>query len=171
MPSSSSQDVWETMRAQLIPFFGDELQVVVPDSWSEEYERWFKDIEIHSFRESLRYNTEELQTRMNKNQVLLLFILVGERPEGMILGYPVERNQGAAFYLDTFAVKTRGKGIGGVMLSSIIQWAKLNEFTTIELDTEDKNEAGIPLQRFYENMGFVVQRIEDDGNITMSLTL
>ena len=108
---------------------------------------------------------------MNKNQVLLLFILVGENPEGIILGYPVERDQGLTFYLDTFAVKKRGKGIGRIVLSSIIQWAKQNEFTSIELDTEARNEIGIPLQRFYENMGFIVQRVEDNGNITMSLTL
>ena len=171
MPNSYSQDVWETMRMQLVPFFGDELQVVIPDSWSNQYERWFKDIEMQSFRESLRYNTEDLQSRMNKNQVLLLFILVGENPEGIILGYPVERDQGLTFYLDTFAVKKRGKGIGRIVLSSIIQWAKQNEFTSIELDTEARNEIGIPLQRFYENMGFIVQRVEDNGNITMSLTL
>ena len=30
MPNSYSQDVWETMRMQLVPFFGDELQVVIP---------------------------------------------------------------------------------------------------------------------------------------------
>ena len=126
---------------------------------------------MQSFREPLRYNSEELQSRMNKYQVLLLFILVGENPEGMILGYPVERDQGLTFYLDTLAVKTRGKGIGRVILSSIIQWARQNEFSAIELDTEAENEVGIPLQRFYEKMGFIVQSIEDDGNITMSLTL
>lgn len=171
MPNSSSQDVWESMRVQLVPFYGDELQIIIPDSWSDQYEKWFKDIEMQSFREPLRYTTEELQTRMNKEQVLLLFILVGENPEGMILGYPIEENQGSTFYLDTFAVKTRGKGIGRIMLSSIIRWATQNEFSAIKLDTEAENEIGIPLKQFYENMGFVVECIEEDGNITMHLIL
>ena len=171
MPSSSSQQVWEMMRLQLVPYLGDEVQVVIPNSWSDRYEQWFKDIEMQSFRETLRYTTEELQTRMNKKQVLLLFILVGENPEGMILGYPSDENQGTSFYLDTFAVKTRGRGIGRIMLSSIIKWATQSAFSAIVLDTEAENEIGIPLQHFYENMGFVVECIEDDGNITMRLPL
>jgi GNAT superfamily N-acetyltransferase len=171
MPISSSQQVWEMMRLRLVPFLGKEVQVVIFDSWSNRYEQWFKDIEMQSFREPLRYTNEELQTRMNKKKVLLLFILVEENPEGMILGYPLEENQGTTFYLDTFAVKARGKGIGKIMLSSIIKWATQNDFSAIVLDTEAENEIGIPLQQFYENMGFVVECIEDDGNITMRLTL
>jgi len=167
----NSQDLWEKMSAQLIPILGENLRIVTPEAWSDQYGHWFKEIEAESFRESLRYDTNELETRMSEENVLLLFILVKERPEGVILGYPVKRSQGSTFYLDTFAVRTRGKGIGHIVLTSIIQWANLNRFHAIELDTEAENEIGIPLQRFYERFGFVVQNIEDDGNITMSLTL
>ena len=171
MDSHPSHDVWEKMRTQLIPFFGDGLQLVIPTSWSALYEAWFKDIEVESFRESLRYSTKELETRLDKAEVLLLFLVANERPEGVILGYPIDREHGTVFYLDTFATRTRGKGIGRIMLNSLIQWASINGFQTIELDTEDVNEVGLPLKHFYENFGFVVQRLEDDGNITMSLTL
>ncbi|KXH70310.1 MAG: hypothetical protein AM326_04415 [Candidatus Thorarchaeota archaeon SMTZ-45] len=159
------------MKDQLLPLLGDDLRVVMAKSWSDQYERLFKDIEAHSFRESLRYSTEELQTRMTEENVLLLFIILNKRSEGVILGYPVKRKEGSTFYLDTFAIRTRGKGIGRIVLNSIIQWAKLNRYDAIELDTEAENEVGIPLQRFYETFGFKVLRIEDDGNITMSLTL
>jgi ribosomal protein S18 acetylase RimI-like enzyme len=171
MSSSFSQDVWEMMRNQLIPFFGDGLHIVISESWSDQYEAWFKEIEVESFRESLRYNTEELKTRLNEEKVLLLFMLVNECPKGVILGYPVKRERGDTFYLDTFAIKTRGKGIGKIVLRFIIQWAKSNGFSVIELDTEAENEVGFPLQRFYEGLGFTVQRVEDDGNITMILNL
>jgi GNAT superfamily N-acetyltransferase len=159
------------MRMQLIPFFGSDVQVLIPVSWSKKYETWFKDIESVSFRESLRYSTEELDTRLNEKNALILFIVVNEQPEGVILGYPVQREQKEIFYLDTFAVRTRGKGIGRIVLSSIIQWAKWHGYHAIELDTEAENETRIPLQRFYESLDFVVQCIEDDGNITMSHTL
>jgi GNAT superfamily N-acetyltransferase len=169
--NSFSHEIWEKMRFQLIPFFGSDVQVLIPDSWSNQYENWFKDIEAVSFRESLRYNTEELDTRLNEKNALILFIVVNEQPEGVILGYPVQREQKKIFYLDTFAVRTRGKGIGRIVLSFIIQWAKWYRYYAIELDTEAENEAGILLQRFYESLDFVVQCIEDDGNITMSHTL
>ncbi len=171
MDSPVSQDIWEKMRLQLVPFFGERLRIVMPESWSEHYETWFKEIEAYSFRESLRYNTEELKIRLNEECLLLLFIVVNGNPEGVILGYRVKREQGATFYLDTFAVKTKGKGIGRIMLTTIIKWAILNGFQAIELDTEAENELGIPLQHFYETFGFVVQRVEADGNITMKLVL
>ncbi|MFW9976226.1 MAG: GNAT family N-acetyltransferase [Candidatus Thorarchaeota archaeon] len=144
---------------------------MTPEVWSDHFENWFKEIEAESFRESLRYNTEELKIRLNEEDLLLLFIVVNGDPEGVILGYRVTREQGATFYLDTFAVKTKGKGIGRIILSTIIKWATLNGFQAIELDTEAENELGIPLQHFYETFGFVVQRVEDDGNITMKLVL
>jgi len=169
--NSFSHEVWEKLRLQLIPFFGSGLQVFIPESWSDLYENWFKEIEAGSFRESLRYNTEEIKTRLTGKNVLILFMVVNERPEVVILGYSAKRERGDIFYLDTFAVRTKGKGIGRIVLSSIIQWAKLNGYYAIELDTEAENEEGVPLQRFYERFGFVVQCIEDDGNITMSLSL
>ncbi len=167
----NSRDAWEKLRTQLIPFFGDAVHIVIPESWSAQYEKWFKEIEVSSFRESLRYNTEELKTRLNEKDVVMIFLVVNDSPEGVILGYPVKREQVKIFYLDTFAVRTRGKGIGRIVLRFIIQWAKLNGYYAIEIDTEAENEVGIPLQRFYESFDFVVQSIADDGNITMTLTL
>ena len=171
MDSSFSLDVWEKMRMQLLPFFDGDLHIIMPDSWSDQYEVWFKSIEAKSFRETLRYNSAELESILNKENILVLFILVDDIPEGVILGYPVDRAQGNTFYLDTFAIRTRGKGIGRIVLDSLIHWARLNEFSIIELDTESENEVGIPLQHFYESFGFTVQNIEEDGNITMSLEL
>lgn len=167
----NSQDVWERMRVQLIPFFEDEVRIVMPDTWSNKYEEWFKEIEVEAFRESLRYNTEELKTRLNKKDAVIIFLALNECPEGVILGYPAAEDRGGTFYLDTVAIKTRGRGIGRIIFDFIIQWAKLKGYNTIALDTEVENETGMPLQKFYETIGFVVQRIEDDGNITMTLTL
>ncbi len=159
------------MRSQLVKVFGDGLRIEITNSWSSHYEEWFKELEIQSFRESLRYDSKELQTILTEKNVLLLFLVANDSPEGVILGYPLKHEHGDVFYLDTFAIRTRGKGIGGVVLRALIEWAKVSEFKAIELDTEAMNEIGIPLQRFYEQFGFVVLCVEDDGNIKMRLTL
>ncbi|MFW9981299.1 MAG: GNAT family N-acetyltransferase [Candidatus Thorarchaeota archaeon] len=171
MIPSTLEAVWERMRNQLLPFYGDGLSIEISDSWSSQYDTWFKELEAHSFRESLRYDSDELLAILNEEDALFLFIVVNESPEGVILGYPIKRIQGTTFYLDTFAIKIRGKGIGRIVLRSLIEWANENEFKAIEIDTEDMNEIGVPLRKFYEDFGFVVQSIEDDGNISMRLAL
>jgi len=159
------------MVQQIQSHLGKTLHIIIPESPSEEHHRWFHELETESFRESLRYSKRELKERLDQENVLFLFLVANDTPEVVILGYQVRRENGKIFYLDTFAVRSKGKGIGRIVLDHIIEWAKDTGYNTIELDTEAENEVGIPLQKFYENAGFMVQRIEDDGNITMSLTL
>jgi len=171
MIPATPQGVWDKMRDQLVPLLGAALHIEITDTWSSHYEDWFKELEVQSFRESLRYNSEELQAILREENVLFLFIVSNEIPEGVILGYPVKSESDAVFYFDTFAIRRRGKGIGRIVLRSIIEWAEMSGFKAIDLDTEAMNEIGIPLQKFYEDFGFVVQRIDDDGNIKMRLVL
>lgn len=159
------------MIKQIQPFFENALRIIIPQSPSEEHQKWFHELEAQSFRESLRYDRKELEERLEQDNLLFLFIVANDNPEGVILGYQVTREKGKTFYFDTFAVRRKGKGIGRIVLNHIIEWAKASDYDVIELDTEAENEVGIPLQKFYESVGFVVERIEDDGNITMSLTL
>ncbi|MFX1482214.1 MAG: GNAT family N-acetyltransferase [Promethearchaeota archaeon] len=159
------------MKHQLVTYLGNGLRIEALNSWSNQSEVWFKELEAYSFRKELRYDSGELRERLEKEDVLFLFIVVNERPEGVILGYPIQQEEGTAFYLDTFAIRTRGRGIGRIVLKHVIEWASESGFKAIQLDTEAMNEVGQSLQKFYESFGFVVQRIEEDGNITMRLAL
>jgi ribosomal protein S18 acetylase RimI-like enzyme len=171
MDSSLSLDIWERMRLELQPLFNDAVDIVYPQSLTAQYQNWFWDIEAQSFRESLRYDIRELEKRFKAKNVLLLFIVVNHEPEGVILGYKDYSEERNIFYLDTIAVKTRGMGIGRIMVRHLIEWAKACGYTAIVLDTEEVTEIGIPLVQFYKKLGFVIQNIEDDGNITMSFQL
>jgi GNAT superfamily N-acetyltransferase len=171
MNSSGSLSLWEEMKLDLQPLYNGTIQIVHPKSLSPEYQEWFREIEAESFRESLRYDFRELEKRLNEKEVLFLFIVVNHKPEGVILGYKDYSEKRNIFYLDTIAIKTRGRGIGGIVLKYLIMWAKSSGYTSIILDTEERTEIGIPLVQFYKKQGFVIQNIEDDGNITMSLKL
>ena len=167
--ASSPQDIWNRLAKQLQPLLGSSLRIVIPGAPSEIHHTWFHELENRSFRESLRYNEKELDERLKQEDVLFLFLIADDIPEGVILGNRVTRSDRKTFYLDTLAIRRKGKGIGKIVLSHLIEWAKASGYAAIELDTEAENEDGIPLKKFYETAGFMVQYIEDDGNITMSL--
>ena len=167
--ASSPQDIWKRLVDHLKSQFGPSLHIVIPESPSEIHHTWFHELEKQSFRESLRYDEKELEERLKQEDVLFLFLIADDIPEGVILGNRVTRSDRKTFYLDTLAIRRKGKGIGKIVLSHLIEWAKASGYAAIELDTEAENEDGIPLKKFYETAGFMVQYIEDDGNITMSL--
>ena len=76
------------------------------------------------------------------------------KPQIIVFGYSIPDESKKSFYLDTFAVKPRGKGIGNIVIKFLIRWAQTKKYYSIVLDTELKNEKGIPLQQFYAQHGF-----------------
>jgi ribosomal protein S18 acetylase RimI-like enzyme len=79
---------------------------------------------------------------------------VDGQPQILLFGYSTLDEQKKVFYLDTFAVKRRGEGIGNIVMKLLLRWAKTKKFHSIVLDTEIKNEKGFPLQHFYAENGF-----------------
>ncbi len=101
-----------------------------------------------------------------------MFILKDDSPEGLVLGYRLDDSPEDIFYLDTIAVRQKGRGIGKIILGALIDWARKMAYTMIQLDTEEENEVGLRLTYYYQQLGFrIINSEEDTGNITMQLTL
>lgn len=164
--------IWEQMRSKLESILGGTIELVFPKEWSEQYFSWFREIEQTAFRSELTYNTDEILERLASPDLLIMFILLNEKPQALLLGYSQDVTNVEAFYLDTIAVKQRGRGVGQVMLLSLFEWARKMGYRRIELDTEAENETGHHLSAFYEKLGFVVTAEDiETGNISMCLTL
>jgi len=164
--------IWKNIRAALLPILGEGVEVFFPETWSEKYLSWYKEIEQSSFRPSLRYSREEIDERLGNESVLMMFILNDNVPEGLVLGYRLENTTEDIFYLDTIAVKQKGRGLGKNILKVLFEWARKMGFSSIQLDTEYKNETGIQLSNFYQKLGFKVINTDDEtGNITMQFKL
>jgi GNAT superfamily N-acetyltransferase len=164
--------IWGQIKSELKPILGDGVELVFPETWSEKYLSWYREIEQSSFRPALAYREEEIMERLEAEDVFMMFITVNGRPEGLILGYTLDGVPVETFYLDTIAVKQKGRGIGRILLIVLIRWAKKMGYRRMQLDTEYENEMGIHLSSFYEHLGFKVVEIDDEiGNITMQLTL
>lgn len=164
--------IWRKMRAELIPILGPTVKIVFPETWSGEYLSWYRDIEQNSFRPSLTYSEDEITERLTEADVLLMFITVDGVADGLVFGYTLDGVSIETFYLDTIAVKQKGKGIGRIILKTLIRWARKMGYRSMQLDTEFENEVGFRLSSFYEYLGFkIVDTDEEIGNITMQLLL
>ncbi len=169
---SKNDPLWKRIEKELTPILGKGVTVFFPQVWSNQYLIWYKEIEEVSFRLALTYSQEEIEERLEKEEVLMMFILASENPEGLVLGYRLEDEPEDIFYLDTIAVRQKGRGIGKIILSVLIEWARKMGYKRIQLDTEEENETGIRLSYFYQQLGFRITNFDDEtGNITMQLEL
>jgi GNAT superfamily N-acetyltransferase len=164
--------IWQEIKNELKPILGDTIALVFPETWSGKYLSWYKEIEQSAFRPSLTYSEDEIMECLAEADVLMMFITVDGLPEGLLLGYTFDDPSVETFYLDTIAVKQKGRGIGPVILTVLIKWAKKMGYCQIRLDTEFENENGMQLSSYYERFGFKVIDVDDEiGNVTMQLTL
>ena len=128
-------------------------------------------MEKYGFRRELQYNFKETQKNLENPDLVFLFITKDDEPQIVILGYSILDNQKKSFYLDTFAVKPRGKGIGNIVIQFLIRWAKTKNYNSINLDTEVQDEKGFPLKEFYSKLGFETISISEKGDVIMKFKL
>ena len=106
-----------------------------------------------------------------KPELVFWFITVDGKPQILLFGYLIPDEQKKSFYLDTFAVRPRGVGIGNVVMEFLIRWAQTKQYHAIVLDTEIRDEKGIPLKQFYEKHGFETASSSDKGDLIMKRML
>jgi len=163
--------LWSQLVTELSRHYEGALRVVFPTELDERTYSWFRAIEDYNFRAELRYSYDEMKPILSKPELLFLFVFKGELPEIVVLGYTNPNEPERVFRLDTFAINKRGKGIGHIVMGFLIKWARAKQYLAITLDTEETDEKGIRLQRFYEKHKFVVVAREPTGDITMKCSL
>ncbi len=163
--------IWVGLRDELTKLLGVQIELVFPEAWSPQTSSWFRNVEQSAFRPDLRYSEEEILERLEMDGVLLVFVLTASIPEAFVLGYHLDEPSVETFYLDTIAVRQRGRGVGPALVSWLGKWAKKNGYQRIALDTELENEVGLRLRDFYLKMGFKQGHVDEVGNISMTLDL
>ena len=166
-----SNPLWRVLLNELAYIFEGELELVFPTEWNKHYFNWFHRMEKTGFRQELHYSFEELTKVLQNPELVFWFFTVDGEPQILLFGYSILDEQKKAFYLDTFAVKRRGEGIGNIVMKLLIRWAKTKKFHAIILDTELKDEKGFPLQQFYTQHGFETVSSSKKGDVIMKRTL
>ncbi len=165
--ADESQLIWRGLEANLSKLLQKQVKLVFPSKWDKTCHSWYEALEQEAFREELRYTPEEVFERIDKPDLLLFFAMSGQQPYAVLLSYTMEGEWEKTLYVDTIAVREQGKGIGRAIMNAIIEYGHLKNYRAIVLDTEEQNEKGLPLRRFYEKLGFVLDDLDERGNLTM----
>ncbi len=162
---------WWKLLHELSSMFEGELEIVFPTEWNRKYFSWFHSIEEDGFRRELQYSFEEVTKNLENPQLVFWFITADGEPQVLLFGYQIPDEQTKSFFLDTLVVRRRGVGIGDIVLDYLVSWAETKQFGAIILETEIRDEKGIPLQRFYAKHGFETVSINKKGDVIMKRTL
>jgi ribosomal protein S18 acetylase RimI-like enzyme len=162
---------WRQILEELASMYKGRLEIVFPSELNKHYFEWFHSIEDLGFRRELQYSFEDLMKTLEKPELLFWFITLDDEPQILVFGYSIPDEQRKSFYLDTFAVKPRGKGIGNIVIDFLIRWAQTKQYHSIVLDTEYRDEKGIPLQQFYAHHGFEIVSSSGKGDVIMKRRL
>jgi len=169
--SEKYNPLWQQLKLRLSEIFDGKLGIVFPEEWNEKYFSWFHVVEEETFRLELQYSFEEIARILEHKDLVFCFITVEDQPQILLLGYSICNGNTKSFYLDTLAIRHRGKGIGHLVLDFLISWARTKQYQIIILDTELIDEKGFPLPQFYAKHGFKIVGQSETGNITMKYFL
>lgn len=161
---------WNKISIEINKKFHLNSRIVIPDKLTHEILTWFHEIENSAFREELRYSDNEIKERWNKENKRFIFLVDETGPLAVHIGYDLEPDSDT-YYIDTLATKVEGKGIGSIIMKYIKEYAMEEGYTELELNTEEINERGGTLQRFYEKHGFQIVYTYPDGNIVMKFKI
>jgi len=161
--------IWQDLIRKLTRISKSNIKMLFPDKFDDKYYGWFREIEQVAFREELRYSFEEVREKVENKNLLFLFILFDELPAAVILGYSSQMDSKKVFFLDTIAIREKGRGIGTILLKCLIDWLKKEAYLGIKVYTEEIDEKNIRLQNFYEKLGFILETKDPNGNLNMAL--
>jgi GNAT superfamily N-acetyltransferase len=168
---SGTESVWMDLRTSFSEKLGKDVRLRFPSAWSPETYRLFQQLEGVSFRPTLRYTEQEMLARLKNPDVLLMYVMSVDLMEGVLFCYAEKPLRDRIYYLDTVAVRTRGIGLGKVMMHSLIAWAREKHYKRIRLDTEELDENGHHLAAFYSSLGFAKISEDMNADVTMELVL
>jgi hypothetical protein len=125
-------------------------------------------VDAYKFRQELQYRREEVIGHSNNCGFILITAECGGQPLGIVYGYD---QPDGGFFLDTLASMNEGKGVGHTLATLIIIHAQNTGHTQMTLYTEEQDEKGRMLRKFYQKMGFAYLGTDPDKGDVMKLQI
>ena len=165
-PVPSFEDALKSAEVRLTKSLGQSCRLLIKRNLDEESIRDIQRIESEAFRHELRYDVEELVSRSREKDFLLFLLLCADQSTAFLHGYndPTEES---AFFLDTVATVLEGHGIGSILVALILLYGFETGYRSVTLRTEEQDEKGRKLVRFYENLGFEVFPCDPSEGVAM----
>jgi streptothricin acetyltransferase len=107
---------------------------------------------VEPYEKVLNVEPEDFTTFIDNPQKVIFFADLDGKPAGQIKMVPWWNK---FTYIEELTVDTesRGKGVGRALLTRAIEWAKVQGFPGVTLETQDNN---VPACMLYEKCGFVL---------------
>jgi GNAT superfamily N-acetyltransferase len=125
-------------------------------------------VDSQKFRSELWYKHEEVLTHGLHKGFILILAHCGDKPIGLAYGYDKHEN---GYFLDTLASMVEGKGIGTILATLVLIHALERGCNHVNLYTEERDEKGHMLRKFYEHIGFRYLGTEEGKGDVMYIQL
>lgn len=155
-------------KAKLLETLGTNCSVQIHRAINDSIIETILKVDAYKFRQELQYRSEEVIEHSLSPGFILITAECGAEPLGIVYGYD-EPNDG--FFLDTLASMVEGRGIGHMLSTLIIIHAENMGHKHVTLYTEEQDEKGRQLRRFYQEMGFTYLGTEPDKGDIMKMQL
>ncbi len=147
------QDYAKAIEAHLAESLGGTFHITINSSIDYEAVRCIQLIESKAFRPELQYSFEELASRAKREDLFMVTAFLEGHPMAFTFGYRDPREQDA-FYIDTVASLIEGRGVGTALITLTLLHCLQRGYKLVNLHTEEVDEKGRMLKRFYEGLGF-----------------
>ena len=164
----SLEDAISAAEVMLGKTLGRECRISIHTQMSYKFAKAVERIDHEKFRPELQYTLEELMERLGNTGFVLFMLTCDGEPTAFFYGYTHEVDN-SKFFLDTVATHIEGKGIGSTLVTLALVYSHDVGYRSVELYTEEVDERGRHLVKFYEGMGFkVIDRDPERGVVMRS---
>ena len=123
-------------------------------------------IDHAKFRDELWYSREELRARVGRPGFFCLLVELDGEPTAYDFGY--RDDEPGVYFSDSSATAVERRGVGTVL--AVLEMVYLHEagYRAVKFTTEEYDQAGRPLRRIWENLGYKTVSVDPSG-ITMMM--
>ena len=164
------EDALAAAKERLRGNLGRDCRISIHVQMSEELAGIVERIDHERFRPELQYTLEELRDRGGKRDFALFVLTCGGEPTAFLYGYADEQDA-TRFFIDSVATLIEGKGIGSILVTLALVYSYDAGYRGVGLYTEEVDERGRHLVKFYEDLGFHVVEEDPERGVVMSSEL
>jgi len=169
-PVSSMEDTLRAAEKRLSSILSKDCRGDIHFQMGGQLIQAVQRIDHEKFRPELQYSLEELRQRSMKKGFVLFMLTCGSEATAFLYGYADMRKR-SKFFLDTVATLVEGKGIGSILITIALMYCYHAGYKSVELNTENVDDKGRYLVKFYQDLGFHVARKDPEKGVVMNLNL
>jgi ribosomal protein S18 acetylase RimI-like enzyme len=125
-------------------------------------------IDHQKFRQELWYSHDDfIEKTMQRDFVCFVLSADGE-PSAFLYGYDYA-DEPSAFFLDEVVTLVEGSGVGKILITLLLVYCYELGYRHVVLYTEDTDDRGRRLRRFYEHLGFTEARTDPELGLVMRI--